>query len=78
MSWPRNAAIYWPRHGAVNLDEARAEEIGHGLDRERLTPLMDMALGFLYLSQPKPPERSKGGGEELIGNGDFPAVAQRR
>uniref|UniRef100_A0A0D9VCW6 F-box domain-containing protein n=1 Tax=Leersia perrieri TaxID=77586 RepID=A0A0D9VCW6_9ORYZ len=29
--------------------------MGHGLDPDGLTPLMDMVLGFLYLSLPTPP-----------------------
>ncbi|BAS77277.1 F-box/LRR-repeat protein At1g06630 [Oryza sativa Japonica Group] len=57
MSLPRLAAFYWPRLRAADRDDVRAAGMGHGLDPEgiTITPLMDMVLGFLYQSIPRPP-----------------------
>lgn len=57
MSLARLAAFYWPRLRAADRDDVRAAGMGHGLDPEgiTITPLMDMVLGFLYQSIPRPP-----------------------
>ncbi|XP_052142081.1 putative F-box/FBD/LRR-repeat protein At5g22670 [Oryza glaberrima] len=72
MSLPRHAAFYWPRLRAADRDDVRAAEMGHGLDPEgiTITPLMDMVLGFLYQSIPRPPVSASASLSAATGDGD--------
>ncbi|KAL6629897.1 hypothetical protein ACP70R_029662 [Stipagrostis hirtigluma subsp. patula] len=49
--------IYWPRpsSGILSTDGTTPALMRHGLDPGTVDPLMDMVLGFLYGSLPRPP-----------------------